>query len=253
MSDNLNIKYPTAFESLRYCYKDNTRPDLLLSIVQSKKNRYWPESGVNSETFQTRFPDKKLLLRMAKLATKRRIKYWHLWHMEVTHKTYSLNKDIDWFTPPTGDHEWIDSLVRFTHMIDLAAAYKLTHDKNYLLSFENYITSFSEARNNPSRHWKFLVNVAVRVINLIRAYALISNVSSLPLSMHLSIFENIVLDVKFILKALNGSIGNGAFFATTALLIASEYFGEILDTEEWQTLAEKKLTKFLTLKSNLIG
>ena len=130
-------------------------------------------------------------------------------------------------------------------MIDLAAAYNFTHRKKYLLSFEYYLNSFFETRNKPGRHWKFLVNVAVRIINLIRAYDLISYDNSLPLSVHLAVFENIILDIRFLLKSLNKATGNGAFFATTALLIAPEYLGDIFHVEEWQTLSEQKLYKII--------
>ncbi len=245
MSEKLTLKYPYTFDAIRSCHEWNTQSAMILSTLQKRTRHYWPESCVNSDVFRARFPDKQLMLRMAKLATKRRIQYWHPWHMEVTHTTYSLDKEIDWFTPPTGDHEWIDSLVRFNHMIDLAAAYQFTHRKKYIHSFEYYLHSFFETRNKQGRHWKFLVNAAVRVINLVRGYDLISRVSALPLSVHLAFFENIIIDVRFLLKSLNEAVGNGAFFAATALLITSDYLGDIFYVEEWQTLSEKKLYKII--------
>jgi hypothetical protein len=245
LSEDLTLKYPCALDDLLSCYKDIAQPDLLLPVLQERTRRYWPAGGVNSEVFNARFPDKKLLLRMAKQACRRRIIYWHPWHMEVTHRVYSLEKDIDWLTPPTGDHEWIDSLVRFTHMIDLAAAYELTHGKKYLHAFEHYLNSFSATRNKPGRHWKYLVNVAVRLINLVRAYDLVSRTGSLSLSVHMTVLENIILDVRFLLAALNNAAGNGAFFAATALLVASEYLGDIIHVDGWQPLAEKKLYEII--------
>lgn len=242
LSQDLILKYPHTFKAIKSCYKEKIQlPASFLFMLQNKAIRYWSNAGVNSDFFHARFPDNTQLIRMAKLASKRHIMYWHPWHMEVTHKTYQLGKDIDWFTPPTGDHEWVDSLVRFTHMIDLAAAYELTHKERYLLSFQSYLNSFSIARHKPGRHWKFLINVAVRLINLIRAYDLISHVDILPLSTHLEVLENIVIDINFLLNSLNKARGNGAFFATTALLIASEYLEEIFDVEEWRALSEKKL------------
>jgi hypothetical protein len=245
LAEDLALKYPCTLDALQYCYKDVVQQDSLLPVLQGRMRRYWPAGGVNSEVFNARFPDKKLLLRMAKQACRRRIIYWHPWHMEVTHRVYSLEKDIDWLTPPTGDHEWIDSLVRFTHMIDLAAAYELTHGKKYLHAFEHYLNSFSATRNKPGRHWKYLVNVAVRLINLVRAYDLVSRTGSLSLSVHMTVLENIILDVRFLLAALNNAAGNGAFFAATALLVASEYLGDIIHVDGWQPLAEKKLYEII--------
>ena len=245
MSENLAIKYPYTFDAMLSCYKDDTQPDSLLSILQDRTRHYWPGSGVKSEIFHARFPDKQLLLRMAKLASRRRIKYWHPWHMELTHRVYSLGKDIDWLTSPTGDHEWIDSLVRFNHMIDLAAAYGLTSKNRYIHAFENYLNSFTATRNKPGRHWKYLVNVAVRLINLVRAYDLVSRDSSLPLSVHMTVLENIITDVRFLLASLNNAAGNGAFFAATALLIASEYLGDIFHVDGWHALSEKKLYEII--------
>ena len=245
LSEDLTLKYPCTLDALLPCYIDVAQPDSLLPVLQGRTRRYWPAGGVNSEIFNARFPDKQLLLRMAKMAYRHRIKYWHPWHMEVTHRFYSLKKDIDWLTPPTGDHEWIDSLVRFTHMIDLAAAYGLTGKNRYLRAFENYLNSFTATRNKPGRHWKYLVNVAVRLINLVRAYDLVSRAGSLPLSVHMVVLENIVSDVRFLLASLNNAAGNGAFFAATALLVASEYLGDIFHVDDWQTLSEKKLYEII--------
>jgi hypothetical protein len=245
LAEDLGLKYPYTLDALLPCYKDIAQPDSLLPVLQGRTGRYWPAGGVNSDAFNARFPDKQLLLRMAKLASRRRIIYWHPWHMEVTHKVYSLGKDIDWLTSPTGDHEWIDSLVRFTHMIDLAAAYGLTGKNRYLRAFENFLNSFSATRNKPGRHWKYLVNVAVRLINLVRAYDLVSRDGPLPLSVHMTVLENIIPDVRFLLASLNNAAGNGAFFAATALLIASEYLGDIFHVDGWQSLSEKKLYEII--------
>ncbi|NOQ14489.1 MAG: hypothetical protein GQ583_08460 [Methyloprofundus sp.] len=246
LPQKLSLKYPHTFKAVQPCLKkDEQFIDSLLPVLQNRTARYWPDTGVKSDFFYARFPDKSQLIHMAKLATQRRIIYWHPWHMEVTHKAYRLDKKIDWFTPPTGDHEWIDSLVRFTHMIDLTAAYDFTHEGKYLASFENYLNSFSIARKTPGRHWKFLINIAVRLINLIRAYDLIAHEDSLPLSVHLEVLENIALDIEFLLNSLDKVRGNGAFFATTALLIASEFLTDIFDVEKWQVLAEQKLYEIL--------
>jgi hypothetical protein len=186
-----------------------------------------------------------MLIKMASLAAKRRIKYWHPWHMELTHAVYGLGKQIDWFTPPNGDHEWIDSLVRFTHMLDLAAAYRLTTNTKFLRSFEDYLASFSAIRDHPGRHWKYRLNAAIRVTNLIHAYDLVVRADTLSVDTHLAVHENLLADIRFLSASLDDAVGNGAFFITTALLTAAEYLGDFFDVDAWATPASERLTEII--------
>ena len=214
-------------------------------LLRSRARRYWPRDGVNSRAFRARFPDQKLLLRMARLAAKRIIRHWHPWHMEVTHRNYRLGKEIDWFTPPNGDHEWIESLVRFYHMIDLAAAYRITRKRRFLASFSEYMLSFNRARSMPGRHWKYKLNPAIRIINLIRAYSLLCREEELDARTHLAVHESLLTDIRFLVPTLQEVIGNGAFFVTTALLIAAEFLDDSCDTTSWRAPAEARLFEII--------
>lgn len=207
--------------------------------------RYWPTSGVRSPEFQARFPDGDQLVRMGLRAASRRIRYWHPWHMEQTHWEHRLSKKIDWFTPPNGDHEWIESLVRFDHMIDLAAAYRLTGEKRFVNSFDRYLRSFFESRAKPGRHWQYKLNPAIRIINLIRAYDLLAREIALDHEIHLLVFENILIDGQHIARNLNEATGNGAFFLTTALLIAAVYLENLFRLDAWRHAAETNLSRIL--------
>ena len=233
--------YPRLSSHLLPRYRNNLSADLF----RGRKKGYWPDGGVESDLFNARFPDTRLLIHMAKLAAGRRIQFWHPWHMEQTHRSYRLQKSIDWFIAPNGDHEWIESLVRFNHMIDLAAAYGFTNKQKYLRSFEEYLFSFSRCRKQPGRHWKYRLNPAIRIINLIRAYDLIARTDLLSLQAHLAVYENIIEDIEFLAQSLGKTVGNGEFFITTSLLIASEYLKDFFETGHWQQQAEERLLQIL--------
>lgn len=213
--------------------------------------RYWPSDGVDSSVFQARFPDAQLLVRMGRRAVKRRIRYWHPWHMEQTHSDYTLSKKIDWFTPPNGDHEWIESLVRFDHMIDLAAAHRLTSKQRYVKSFVYYLKSFADSRSTPGRHWQYKLNPAIRVINLIRAYDLVARRIAPDDPVHRLVCECILRDVEFLKTQVDDARGNGAFFVACALLIAALYFEDLFKTHAWRDSAESKL--FEALRTEIRG
>jgi len=212
-------------------------------VVRELVNRYWPEEDVLSEIFLARFPDLEMLCRMAGHAANRRIRYWHPWHMEKTHSFYRLGRRIDWFRAPNGDVEWVDSLVRFTHMVDLAAGYRLTGRRRYLRAFRDYLVSFSSSRDQPGRHWKYPLNSAIRLINLIRAYDLIVRDPLCTEEIHCHVHDNLLREIDFLLKVVDGTTGNGAFFVTTALLIAAEFLHRLYPVEGWKGRAEERLLR----------
>lgn len=214
-------------------------------LIAGKSRRYWPSDGANSSVFRARFPDATQLVRMGRCAVKRRIRFWHPWHMEQTHSDFVLSRKIDWFTPPNGDHEWIESLVRFDHMIDLAAAHRLTGERRYVDSFVSYLRSFSDSRSKPGRHWQYKLNPAIRVINIIRAYDLFTGTVPVDDPVHLLVYECLLTDIEFLKTQVGDATGNGAFFVTTALLIAALYLQEIFNTGAWESAAESRLITIL--------
>lgn len=237
--------FPQVERDIRDCPREIWNLDRPDRLISGGLRRYWPPGGVDSSIFRARFPDARLLVRMGQRAVKRRIRYWHPWHMEQTHSEYLLPKKIDWFTPPNGDHEWIESLVRFDHMIDLAAARELTGENRYTKSFTYYLRSFSDSRSMPGRHWRYKLNPAIRIINLVRAYDLVVRSLAVDDPVHLLVSECILKDVEFLKTQFNDATGNGAFFVICALLIAALYFEDRFDTEAWKRSAELRLFEVL--------
>lgn len=245
--------YSQICDILQPAYKKCTNANTISRLLRRRTICYWPEGNTRSQIFHARFPDSDLMIRMARLASKRYIKFWHPWHMEKTQKIYRLGRQIDWFTPPNGDNEWIYSLVRFTHMLDLAAAYKLTKRSAYLDAFENHLNSFIASRSQPGHHWKYKLNAAIRVINLIRAYDLIALSDSLPSSLHLSVYQCLLPDIQFLFASIGKDLGNGEFFITTALLIAAEYLSEFFQVENWKIRSKERLYEIISSGLNNDG
>jgi hypothetical protein len=174
--------------------------------------------------------------------------------MEQTQRAYKLDGDIDWRNPPNGDHEWVESLVRFNHMIDLAAAYRITRDDSYLNTFKEHLYSFTNHRGCSARHWKYRLNPAIRGINLIRAYDLIRDLEQLPDDLHLAVYFNLIEDIEFLLPTLDDTKGNGAFFITTFLLIAAEFLETIfIEAADWKSTAEIRLSEILSTEIQADG
>ena len=212
-------------------------------VARERVNRYWPAEGVGSEPFLARFPDREMLCRMAGNAASRRIRYWHPWHMEQTQTDYRLGRRIDWFRSPNGDVEWVDSLVRFTHMVDLAAGYRLAGKGRYLRAFRDYLVSFSGSRGQPGRHWKYPLNSAIRLINLIRAYDLIVRDPLCTEEIHCHVHDNLLHEIDLLVEVVDGTTGNGAFFVATALLIAAQYLRRLYPVDGWEGRAEERLLR----------
>ncbi len=219
----------------------------LLTIASRLKNSaisFWPESSIHSAIFNARFPDKNKVIKMADMALKGKIQFWHPWHMELTHTAESIVPPKEWFVARNGDQEWIDSFVRFTHMLDLAAVFKMTGNDKYLDAFSNYIETFSVARATNHRHWKDQLNAALRVTNLIKALDLLKH-NEIDETLLTSTLREILIDCHFLYSSLGQRVGNWEVAITTALLTASIYLDEELCAENWQRDADARLIEIL--------
>jgi len=212
--------------------------------LKSSVISYWPESGIHSAIFDARFPDKEKIVKMADMASQGKIQFWHPWHMELTHAAEAIVPPKEWFVARNGDQEWIDSFARFTHMLDLAAAFKLTGDNKYLDIFSNYIKTFSVARATNHRHWKDQLNAALRVTNLIKALDLLK-LDEINETLLVRILREILIDCHFLYSGLGQRVGNWEVAITTALLTASIYMDGELCTENWQRDADVRLIEIL--------
>lgn len=218
----------------------NDLPAQFFSAFNGKNCNYWGNRKNESDIFLARFPDREKLVRMADLAVKGRIQFWHPWHMELTHSPEKIVKPKEWFIPRNGDPEWLDSLVRFTHMFDLAAAYNITGKKKYIDSFSSYLESFAKARSIRHRHWKDQLNAAIRVSNLIKSIDLFDPSS---VSEHLiqSIIRQVYTDCDFLYASLGRKVGNWEVAITTSLLTVSTYFCCAPEIVPWHMDAEQRL------------
>ena len=216
----------------------------MLSLFRRQRVTYWPTDGVESDSFNRRFPDKKKIIEMAEEATKGRIRFWHPWHMELTHTTERLVSPREWFSARNGDQEWVDSLVRFTHMVDLAAAYRLTAKRHYLSAFTRYLESFSSARSFRHRHWSDQLNAALRTVNLIKAVDLIGP-SELEKGTLATLINEILTDSQFLVSSLGVRTGNWEVAICTSLLIVSVYLSEVFDNSKIAGEAKARLNKIL--------
>lgn len=234
---------PRVPQSLRACL---TVPASHAAVaLASTTRRYWPSTGVDSALFQCRFPDRDRLLAMARLAADRQIQFWHPWHMELTHHPVKRNRRLGWVNTPTGDIEWTCSLLRFTHMLDLAAGHGLDADWRLRRAFLDDLRSFARARRRPHEIWQNLLNAALRVQNLLSAYDLLRDSTTLPEWVHLTVAEQVVDEVAFLHENIGRKEGNWEFAIVTAVLLGVDYFHGALDLEPFRARAESRLATIL--------
>ncbi len=207
--------------------------------------RYWPAAGVDSDLFRRYLPDRDRLLAMARLAADRRIQFWHPWHMELTHEPLRRGRRLDWVHSPTGDVEWACSLLRFTHVLDLAAGHCASGDARLLSAFLAELRGFARARRRPHELWGNTLNAALRLQNLVAAYDLLRDRAPLPDWAHVAVGEQIVGETEFLHENLGRKEGNWEFAIATAVLLGIDYFHGALDLEDCRPRAEQRLATIL--------
>ena len=215
-------------------------PRLIATRLRSGGIRYWPAGGTASDLFGDRFPDPGRLMAMADLAARGRIRFWHPWHMEQTHRTETLVHPGEWQCARNGDPEWLDSLARFTHLFDLAAAFALSGRRRYLRALSRQLDSFSSARGGGHPHWRDPLNAALRVVNLIKAFDLLRDLAVDDGTCSIMVGE-ILTDCRFLHASLGERSGNWEVAISTALLIAAHYLSGVLDTRECTRSAGERL------------
>lgn len=217
---------------------------ILANLIKSNKLNYWGNEKNESAIFNARLPDKKKLILMADQVVKGYVQFWHPWHMELTHYPEKLVNPKEWFIARNGDQEWLDSLVRFTHMFDLAAAFKITGKRKYIDAFSSYLESFSKARIISHRHWKDQLNTAIRVSNLIKSIDLFDH-ELVSEQLIKNVIEEILIDCEFLYSNLGEKVGNWEIAITTSLLTVSSYFGQQATTSRWVADADRRLLEIL--------
>lgn len=217
----------------------------LSARLRGQKSVYWPQDQVNSNIFKARYPDKEKLLQMAAEAAEGLVRFWHPWHMEKTFKPEKIGRRIDWSYSPNGDQEWAHALARFTHMLDFAAAYKITGESVFLDAFERHLTSFAQARHRRKSLWANTLDAAIRLMNLIKSYDLIRQSSEFSPEAHLLVYSLFLTEMDLLDRGLGRRVGNWEFFITSSLMTASVFMSENFSVSEYYDRARKRLSEIM--------
>ncbi len=237
-----------ALEIITKCTSNTAAGASIPEIIERLKSsfeKYWPATGVSSKEFTARYPDKARLVAMAREVTKGRIQFWQPWHMEQTHTPEKLGAQINWEAQRNGDEEWPHALVRFTHMVDLAAAYRLTNDTTFLATYRRHLHNFFIARQSDSELWNNRLDSALRVLNLIRSHDLIREDPDYTDDDHLVLHALLIIESELLYSKIGERVGNWEFFITTSLLCSCLCLGKIFDITAWQNRSYSRLKEIL--------
>jgi len=217
----------------------------VVAVFRSGVGRFWPNSDVNSSEFRARFPVPECLVNMARLLEEDKVQYWQPWHMEKTPHPEKIGKRISWEAVPNGDEEWSHALVRFTHMVDLAASCKLTNDARFLQIYRRHLQEFFRARVKSSPLWGNRLDSAIRLMNLAKSYDLIRRDEDLLECDHYAILSLMTMEACLLESKLGTRVGNWEFFITTSLLTTSIYLENVLNTTTWKKRASERLNEII--------
>jgi hypothetical protein len=221
----------------------------LAEALRNMPGRYWPPQGARSEAFAARFPDEKKMLQAADLAALGRISFWHPWHMEMTHETAYVGRPIRWTRAPNGDGEWPHALARFSHMVDLAAAFSLTGKPDLLAAYGRYLESYLGSRPRAGRSgdpfWGNRLSSAQRLMNLIRSFDLLRDSGDAPAPLRLRALEGILEEGAYLAGGLGKHVGNWEFFICAALCAAVNFLSGRFAVDDWERAALARLDEVI--------
>ena len=226
-------------------------PTAVALLFKTLAGHYWPSSDHKSPEFQARYPDPDLLVAMARQTLSGRIQFWQPWHMEQTHSPDKVRRNIDWTAMPNGDEEWSHALVRFTHMVDLAAAYRMTGERQFLDTYKHHLHEFFRARCVKCALWDNQLDASIRLLNLIKSYDLIRTDDGFSESDHAAVLTLSVMEANLLDERLGTRVGNWEFFVTTSLICTSIVLARIVDTDGWRKRALARLQEIM--KSEILS
>lgn len=208
--------------------------------------RYWPNGDVHSAAFLARYPDLRRLTEEARHAANSEIIFWHPWHMEKTWVHEKLESPINWGKVRTGDEEWPHALARLSHLVDLAAGWKLTGERPILDCYWDHVTQFCRARRETKCHlWPNRLDSALRIFHFIKSFDLLNQTNDSTEQQRQLLFGQIQFEVDFLLGGLGSKVGNWELIICCALLTAAEYLHGMVDTQIWRDRASARLEKLL--------
>ncbi|MFW6232297.1 MAG: heparinase II/III domain-containing protein, partial [Spirochaetota bacterium] len=170
--------------------------------------------------------------------------------MEQTHVALRVGAPIDWNARPNGDREWNHSLRRMFHLIDLAAAYRITREDLFLATWVDHVGSFTAWIDRNGRDRDNLLNCAIRTRNIVASLDVIGAgvQSDAPVRVGREVTRG---DVAHLARHLGEKVGNWEFFISTSILIAARYFDFVHDREA--ASAERRLASILETEINEDG
>ena len=192
-------------------------------------------------------PEEKRILADANRVLAKTFLFDNPWDMEPTNFPITFTKSIDWEHQPYDDPEWTYMLARCAFITNLAKAFILTDDLQYLekilFLISDFIAQVPYTKTREATCWRSL-DSAIRVQHWVNAYPLLVEhglVDALFTSLFRSSLESHVaflssLDSTFLKLSNWGTIGN-----------AGLYFGAVfLDDEKNQALALSNLSENVT-------
>ncbi|MBK7142891.1 MAG: heparinase II/III family protein [bacterium] len=207
---------------------------------------YWPDGDVRSAIFCARYPDSLELIAKARETSRGLITFWHPWHMEKTWVPEQLESPIDWDKIRTGDEEWPHALARLSHLVDLAAGWRLTNEQPLADCYWDHVEQFCSARRGTQSHlWSNRLDSALRIFHLIKSFDILRNGDVSTASQSKLLFDHLRFEVDFLLQGLGSKVGNWELIICCAILTASEYLHGLVDTTIWREKASSRLQELL--------
>jgi hypothetical protein len=207
---------------------------------------YWPDHDVRSTIFCARYPDSQELIAKAQETSRGLITFWHPWHMEKTWVPEQLESPIKWDKIRTGDEEWPHALVRLSHLVDLAGGWRLTNERPLADCYWDHVEQFCAARRGTRSHlWSNRLDSALRIFHLIKSFDILRKGDVSTASQSKLLFDHIRFEVDFLLQGLGSKVGNWELIICCAILTASEYLHDQVDSTIWREKASSRLQELL--------
>lgn len=166
------------------------------------------------------------------------------WEMERTNQPVVFDGAVDWQTAPAGDPEWVYALNRHTIFLNLAKAWRYTHNQKYLDAFtalcNDWLARVPHTQETETTAWRAL-EAGIRPEYWLRALELFGDAAPAELCRRMD--ESLQEHGAYLEKtyAAFHSLSNWGVIQDHGLFL----IGLRLHRTDWQTLALERMTKNL--------